>query len=202
MKYARVREVAKPNRGTEGSAGVDFFIPEFDAKFKNDFKIMNAINFGVRINEAGALVIPGKNRVVIPSGVKVNIPKGKGLFVWDKGGRAVKDGLTNTAGLIDSDYQGELLVVMYNTSHSSVELKPGDKITQYVLLDVDHSEWGEESAEKLHTEVTERGTGALGSTGVKAKAEVKTEAKVPAKKVAPKKEALKKTAPKKETPKK
>ena len=147
MKISKIRDVKTPTRGTEGSAGIDFYVP-------NDYP-----------NEL--CEIKPLDRFFIPSGIKANVPSGYALIAMNKSGVALKKGLTVGACVVDSDYQGEIHLHLINTSDKSVRIQPGDKLTQFLLVPVDHCgiEVVEES--NLFEETTVRGAGGFGSTGVK-----------------------------------
>lgn len=143
VKFKKIREVKSPVRGTENSAGIDLFIPE-------DFPEM--------------AVFPNKS-VLIPAGLKVDIPDGTMLVVANKSGIAVKKSLVAGACIIDSDYQGEIHINLHNIGRKAQVLKPGDKITQMLHQPIILSQL--EEVDVIHEEVSERGEGGFGSTGDK-----------------------------------
>ncbi len=162
MKFYLSRDVKKPNRGTEKSAGIDFYVP-------ND---LNAIDY-YRYNNSGifnsftnAIILPPNERVVIPSGVFLEVPSGYALIAFNKGGVAVKKGLIMGACVIDEDYQGEIFINMINSSNKDVVIKNGEKITQMILINVFYDELIEVDKKDLYICETKRGDGCLGSTGV------------------------------------
>lgn len=141
VKFKKVRDVKSPERGTPESAGIDLFIPE-------DFATM--------------AVYPG-HQVLIPAGLKVEIPKGTMLVVANKSGVAVKRALVAGACIIDSDYQGEIHINLHNIGHVGQTLNPGDKIAQLLHQQVYLSDI--EEVDTIHEEETQRGEGGFGSTG-------------------------------------
>lgn len=144
MKFAKVRNVKSPLRSTELSAGYDFFIP-----------------FDVPI----ATLLPHED-INIPSGVHVKVPDGYALVVFNKSGRAVNDGLSVGACVIDADYQGEVHLHVRNTSKSQVTLLPGTKLVQMLLLKISNEEVEEVNLDDLYENESERGSGGFGSTGL------------------------------------
>jgi len=142
MKISKIRKVKTPTRGTEQSAGLDFYIPD-------DFDLKR--------------LAPGMS-VCIPSGIKANVPAGYALIAFNKSGVALKKGLQVGACVVDEDYQGEIHLHLMATK--STELKPGEKIVQFVLLPVNYSTVSVVPEEDLFVEQTERGAGGFGSTGV------------------------------------
>ena len=143
MKYSKVREVRSPNRGTKDSAGIDFYIPTgFDQK-----------------------VMPGES-ALIPSGIKVDIPNGTMLQVCNKSGIASKKGLLVGAEIVDSDYQGEMHMNLWNVSNKAVVLSAGTKLVQMILIPILLPTLEEVNEDELFIDETERGTGGFGSTGI------------------------------------
>ena len=147
MKIAKIRNVKTPRRGTEGSAGIDFFVPD-------DYPLDLCS------------IRPGE-RFFIPSGIKANVPPGYALIAFNKSGVALKKGLMVGASVVDSDYQGEIHLHLINTSDKSVTIEPGEKLTQFLLIPVDHSMVQVVDQNDLFTAETSRGTGGFGSTGIK-----------------------------------
>lgn len=152
MKIHKVKDVKTPTRGTPGSAGLDFYIP-------NDFYTNDL---------AGRFFIqPGKS-VNIPSGIHVKIPKGYALIAMNKSGVALKKSLQVGACVVDEDYQGEIHLHVVNTGSKLALIKPGEKLVQFLLIPVKY-EGVEvvESLEELFPEESERGEGGFGSTNKK-----------------------------------
>ena len=147
IKFAKIRNVKSPSRGSAGSAGIDFFIPE-------DF-----IERTLR---------PGED-VLIPSGIKVLIPHNHALIAYNKSGVATKKHLIVGACVIDEDYTGEIHLHMINVGKTAVILQPGDKIVQFVVQQMYYSPVNEiSSVEELYKNFkTTRGSGGFGSTGNK-----------------------------------
>ncbi|MDE5977981.1 MAG: hypothetical protein K2G70_05910 [Turicibacter sp.] len=158
--YAKVRDVKSPTRGTCGSAGLDFFVPN---------------NFTQK-------VINPDEDILIPSGIKANIPEGYMLLGIDKSGIASSDlaksligvapytnkpSLIIGAKLVDEDYQGEIHIHIINVGSTPYTIKPGTKIAQFVLIPVLYAEPIEVAEEALYDQVTDRGNGGFGSTGIK-----------------------------------
>jgi dUTP pyrophosphatase len=147
MKILKVRDVKTPNRGTPQSAGLDFYIP-------NDYP--------------KTVLLPNQS-VLIPSGIKANVPAGFALIAFNKSGIAVKKQLLVGACVIDEDYMGEIHIDLKNVGTDTVELNPGDKVIQILCVPIEYVEVEEVSniLELFNGEVTERGTGGFGSTGTK-----------------------------------
>lgn len=147
MKIAKIRNVKTPTRGTPGSAGIDFYVP-------NDYP--NSLR----------RVSPGE-RFFIPSGIKANVPEGYALIAMNKSGVALKKGLMVGACVVDSDYQGEIHLHLVNTSIDDVTIEAGEKLTQFLLIPVDHCEVDVVNESDLFSHESDRGAGGFGSTGIK-----------------------------------
>jgi len=147
MKILKIRDVITPMRANPNDAGFDLFVP-------NDFKPIT--------------LLPGED-VLIPSGIKVNIPENRVLITMNKSGVATKKKLIIGACVIDEPYQGEIHIHLFNNGNHPVDINDGDKITQLVCLPVDYVTIEEVSSiEELYDgKVTTRGDGGFGSTGVK-----------------------------------
>lgn len=106
---------------------------------------------------------PGE-RTILPTGLFFEIPQGYEIQVRPRSGLAAKNGVTvlNTPGTIDSDYRGELKVILINLGDSDFEISSGDRIAQIVVAPVTLGNFIQ--VESISE--TERGTGGFGSTGV------------------------------------
>jgi len=118
---------------------------------------------GMDVLAAEDLVLPPGGRHAVATGLALAIPPGYEIQVRPRSGLALKHGISvpNTPGTIDSDYRGELKVIVINLSAAPFEVHRGDRIAQLVLAPVTRAAW-EEVAE---LDETERGAGGFGSTG-------------------------------------
>lgn len=106
-------------------------------------------------------------RALIGTGISMAIPKGYAGFVLPRSGLAIKHGISvvNAPGLIDSNYRGEIKVVLVNQdAHESFSVKRGDRIAQLVIMRVENLAL--QSVASL--DESERGAGGFGSSGVSA----------------------------------
>ena len=110
------------------------------------------------------LIIKPGERAAIPTGLSVEIPEGYEIQVRPRSGLAFKKGLTvvNSPGTIDSDYRGEIKILVINLGSETLEIKHRDRIAQLVLQKVDQIHW----EEVVTLKATVRGTGGFGSTGL------------------------------------
>jgi len=102
-------------------------------------------------------------RVLIPTGLYIELPEGYEAQIRPRSGLANKNGVTvlNAPGTIDADYRGEIMVLLVNLSLDTCMINPGDRIAQMVIAKHEKVEWHEVA--KL--EDTARGEGGFGSTG-------------------------------------
>jgi dUTP pyrophosphatase len=109
------------------------------------------------------IINPGQT-VLIPTGVRFAIPEGFEIQVRPRSGIALKNGITvlNTPGTIDSDYRGELKVILINHSQQPFTVTHGMRIAQIVVAPVYRAEFVVEQS----LETTARGEGAFGHTGI------------------------------------
>jgi len=159
MKISRIRDVKLPIRSTKKSAGIDFFIPKFTEKFKEDF-----IEKNPNIHIIDYIILNPNQRVLIPSGIKVKIPEGFMLSANNKSGVSTKKGLDVLANVVDEDYQGEIHISLVNTSLSNVIIEENEKIVQFILIPVLYDFVEEVPIEELYEIKSERGEGGFGST--------------------------------------
>lgn len=119
----------------------------------------------VRANLNGAVNIDPLQRVLIPTGLYVELPSGYEAQIRPRSGLAIKHGITclNTPGTIDSDYRGEIKVILINLSHEQHIIQPGDRIAQMVIQKIERAVLI--SADELNA--TERSAGGFGHTGKK-----------------------------------
>lgn len=108
-----------------------------------------------------------ETRLVIHTGLYIKLPKGFEAQVRPRSGLALKHGITvlNAPGTIDSDYTGEILVILYNTSITPFSIAEGDRIAQLVITR--HSTASFVEVDKLYEGSSERKSRGLGSTGIK-----------------------------------
>lgn len=122
-----------------------------------------AAGMDVRAKIEEAIVLKPLERKLIPTGIKMEIPYGFEVQVRPRSGLALKHGITliNTPGTIDSDYRGDVGVILVNVSNEDFVINPGERIGQLVLQEVYQAEF--ETVEQL-TE-TKRAEGGFGHTG-------------------------------------
>ncbi len=140
VKLVLENGVELPKYMTEGAAGMD-----------------------VKANISEPVTLKTLERKLIPTGIKMEIPYGYEVQVRPRSGLALKHGITlvNTPGTIDSDYRGEVGVILINLSTEEFVVNPGERIGQLVLQKVYRMEF--EKVDELSTTV--RAEGGFGHTG-------------------------------------
>ncbi len=112
------------------------------------------------------LLLPPGDRALVPTGLAIAVPPGYEAQVRPRSGLALRHGivLPNSPGTIDSDYRGELQVIVCNTGAEPFAIQRGDRIAQLVLAPVARLEWDQvDDVDELPG--SERGRGGFGSTG-------------------------------------
>jgi dUTP pyrophosphatase len=122
---------------------------------------------GFDLRSAEELWVQGHDRKLIPTGLRFDIPDGYEIQVRSKSGLALNQGLMvlNSPGTVDSGYQGEIKVILFNTTNERIKIEKGQKIAQAVLCPVVNGKWVnlvkvEEIGEK------DRNDKGFGSTGL------------------------------------
>lgn len=143
LKIVNTSNNILPRYETEGSAGMDLraFLPD------------------------NPITIEPLGRAIVPTGLFIEIPQGYEGQIRPRSGLAAKNGITvlNTPGTIDSDYRGELKVILINLSNTSFTINSGDRIAQIVFAKCEQLT----CVEVKELSSTERGAGGFGHTGSK-----------------------------------
>ncbi len=111
------------------------------------------------------LTIKPMERVLVPTGLFIELPKNYEAQIRPRSGLAIKQGITclNSPGTVDSDYRGEIKIILINLSTEEQIINSGDRVAQMIIQKVEKIEWIK--ADELET--SERGDGGFGSTGKK-----------------------------------
>ncbi len=142
VKILKKNNFKMPEYKTEGSSGID-----------------------LRCNSKEPIELKPLERKLIPTGIFMEIPVGYEAQVRARSGLAIKHGisLVNGIGTIDSDYRGEIKVILINLSEENFKINPGDRIAQVVFQKIERAVLIE--AEEINE--TDRGAGGFGHTGIK-----------------------------------
>ena len=146
-----------PQKATFGASGYDFKAHSFKAIYRgsNEFSLEGS-------NHSKITLKPGE-RILISTGVKMQIPEGYELQIRSRSGLTLKQGLIvlNAPGTIDSDYIGDIGVILYNAGEVAQEIHKGERICQGVFAKVEEPKF----QETFMFYQTERGNNGYGSTG-------------------------------------
>lgn len=138
VKFQKISESAIiPYYARSGDAGMDIFSDE-------------------------EVVLEAGERKKIKTGIKMELPEGYVGLIWDKSGVAFNDGVKTMAGVCDSSYRGEILIVLVNLGKNSYKIKKGQKIAQMLIQKVEKADI--ELVDMMSE--TSRGEDGFGSTGL------------------------------------
>src|SRR5690606_40909578 len=142
VKIVNQSAFALPSYATPGSSGMD-----------------------LRANIESPISIQTLERILVPTGLFIELPEGYEAQVRPRSGLAIKQGITclNTPGTIDADYRGEIKVILINLSPDEQVINPGDRIAQLVIQKIEQVAW--QPVEELSA--SERAEGGFGHTGTK-----------------------------------
>ena len=116
---------------------------------------------GADLRSAVEEIIAARGKKLVSTGIQLKLPPGHVGLVWPRSGLAVKHSLDCGAGVIDSQYRGEIKVLLFNHSDSAFTIKAGDRIAQLLVQKVEQVEF----ISVEHLEGTSRGANGFGSTG-------------------------------------
>ena len=140
-------------------------LPHFEGLELPAYETLGAAGMDVRaaVAENDPLVLNPGEKTMVPTGLSVAIPQGYEIQMRPRSGLAAKHGITclNSPGTIDSDYRGELKVILINHGQEAFTIARGERIGQMLLAPVTRLVW--EQVETL--DETDRGAGGFGSTG-------------------------------------
>jgi dUTP pyrophosphatase len=140
VKIINTSNLPNPEYATEGAAGMD-----------------------IKAHIEEPIVLKSLQRKAVPTGIFVEIPHGFEIQIRPRSGMALNHGITclNSPGTIDSDYRGEIKVILANLSDVDYTIQNGDRIAQMVLASVEKLTW------EIVSEINEsnRGSGGFGHTG-------------------------------------
>ena len=117
----------------------------------------------LRANLDKAIVLKPLERVLVPTGLFIELPAGYEAQIRPRSGLSIKKGITvlNTPGTIDADYRGEIGIILVNLSNEEYIVEDGERICQMVIAKHEHINW-----EEVHSlNITHRGAGGFGHTG-------------------------------------
>lgn len=141
-RLPQAKDLPLPAYQTEGAAGMDL---------------------RAAVAEDAPLRLPPGARALVPTGFAIGLPPGYEAQIRPRSGLAAKHGITclNSPGTVDSDYRGEVQVLLINLGPEAFEIRRGERIAQMLIAPVTRAAWREVEA----LEDTERGDGGFGSTG-------------------------------------
>ncbi len=130
-----------------------------------NYETIASAGMDIRANIDEPITLGSLDRVIVKTGIYIELPIGYEAQVRPRSGLAAKHGITmlNSPGTIDADYRGEIGVIVVNLSKDAFIINDGERIAQLVIAKHERAEW--EQVTELSE--TSRGTGGFGSTGTK-----------------------------------
>ncbi len=137
-------------------------------KSKHDlphYSTIHSAGMDLRASISKTIVLKPLERKVVKTGIFIELPTGYEAQVRPRSGLALNKGVTvlNSPGTIDADYRGEIGVILVNISSEEFLIEDGERIAQMVIAKHEQAEW----VEVENLEISERGVGGFGSTGLK-----------------------------------
>lgn len=129
------------------------------------YATLAAAGMDLRANLDMPIVLKSLERILVPTGLFLEIPIGCEAQIRPRSGLAFKNGVTvlNSPGTIDADYRGEVKVILVNLSNEEFTINDGERVAQMVIARHEQAEW----LEVENLEESARGEGGFGSTGKK-----------------------------------
>ncbi|MES2588699.1 MAG: dUTP diphosphatase [Bacteroidota bacterium] len=129
------------------------------------YETSGAAGLDLKANISETIELKPLERVLVKTGLFLEIPQGFEAQVRPRSGLAFKNGITvlNSPGTVDADYRGEIGVILVNLSSENFLINDGDRIAQLVFAEVKQAQW----IETVELNESERGAGGFGSTGKK-----------------------------------
>lgn len=136
----------------------DLPLPSYETK--------GAAGMDIRVALTKVISLEPGERELLPTGLKISIPMGYEIQIRPRSGLAIKHGITmvNSPGTIDSDFRGEIHLIVINHGQQTFTVKHGDRIAQMIVQEVQRAELVQVQEQDLNQ--TSRGQGGFGSTGV------------------------------------
>ncbi len=130
-----------------------------------NYETIASAGMDLRADLAAPLTLAPLERVIVKTGLFIELPIGYEAQVRPRSGLAIKKGITvlNSPGTVDADYRGEIGVILVNLSNEDFLIENGERIAQLIIAKHERAEW----VEVQELSETSRGEGGFGSTGVK-----------------------------------
>jgi len=128
-----------------------------------EYKTLDSAGMDLYANIDNKIILKPLERILIPTGIYIELPEGYEAQVRPRSGLAIKNGISivNTPGTIDADYRGEVMVILINLSQEDFIVNDGDRIAQMIISKFEKIEW--EQVNELN--FSNRGNGGFGHTG-------------------------------------
>jgi dUTP pyrophosphatase len=142
---------------------MNVFVRNTSSNALPEYQTSESAGMDLRADLTEPITLKPLERVLVPTGLYIQIPPGYEAQVRPRSGLALKHGITvlNSPGTIDSDYRGEIKVILINLSDTPFVIQNAERIAQIVFAEVKQARW--QAVNEL--EVTDRGHGGFGHTG-------------------------------------
>lgn len=129
-----------------------------------EYATLHSAGMDLHANLEEKVILKPMERKLIPTGLFIELPVGFEAQIRPRSGLAIKKGVTvlNSPGTIDADYRGEICIILINLSSEDFVIEDGERICQMVIASHEQATWVEVDV----LEVTDRGTGGFGHTGL------------------------------------
>jgi dUTP pyrophosphatase len=130
-----------------------------------NYETLASAGMDLRADLSAPITLPPLGRIIVKTGLFIELPIGYEAQVRPRSGLAIKKGITvlNSPGTVDADYRGEIGVILVNLSNEDFVIENGERIAQLIIAKHERAEW----IEVQELSETSRGEGGFGSTGVK-----------------------------------
>jgi dUTP pyrophosphatase len=168
--YKTHPDVKIPEFATDGSACFDL---AFSPAGKSDYIGYSKTNRPILrrfFDTNGNIIVAPGDRIIVPTGLVMDIPRGGSVRIHPRSGTALKQGLTmiNSEGVIDSDYVEEVGVLLWNTSEVNIIIQPGERIAQGELVELNKYSFTELKDRPIQKTRRNGGYGSTGAQEIKA----------------------------------
>ena len=92
---------------------------------------------GADLKASQNIIIPARDKALVATGIRLEIPEGYAGLIWPRSGLAVKNAIDTGAGVIDSHYRGEIKILLFNHSDFDFQIESGDRIAQIIIQKIE-----------------------------------------------------------------
>jgi dUTP pyrophosphatase len=179
VKINRTGEhIVLPKFESEFAAGMDIYGDTLKGYYNGDSEVLDMEKLVLESGKMDKFIMAPHSRVLVGTGLFVELPKDTYLAMVPRSGKSLKTGIaiSNAPGTIDSDYKGEIHIIITNTNNTRFTLNIQEKLAQIILKERITWDW-DEIKDKEEFVKTERGENGFGSTDVDKTTDTDTQSK-------------------------